>query len=177
MLLHDMHKWLDVISVDLWPYALKLVADLHNATPGLSGQHQLRYLLGQRMKIDWRISIHLAALCFFWKFIFRQVTKFLSGSHALVWLYSLDIAHSMPQVFPWLWILKQGLSHHSITLFMMITLWPHRALRLKCSPLTGKASFRITWKIFFWITLFFGILMSWVLNGRLLAYGTLGYSY
>ena len=37
MLLHAMHKWPDVITMDLWPYALKLAADLHNVTPGSSG--------------------------------------------------------------------------------------------------------------------------------------------
>jgi len=37
MLLHDIRRWLDAISEDLWPFALKLAVDIHNSTPGLSG--------------------------------------------------------------------------------------------------------------------------------------------
>jgi hypothetical protein len=37
MLLHAIHKWPDVIHVDLWPFALKLAVDLHNSTPGHTG--------------------------------------------------------------------------------------------------------------------------------------------
>jgi hypothetical protein len=37
MLLHALNKWPDVITVLLWPYALKLAIDIHNATPGSSG--------------------------------------------------------------------------------------------------------------------------------------------
>jgi hypothetical protein len=33
MLLHALNKWPDVITVLLWPYALRLAVDLHNATP------------------------------------------------------------------------------------------------------------------------------------------------
>jgi hypothetical protein len=37
MLLHALNKWPDVVTVSLWPYALWLAVDLHNATPGQSG--------------------------------------------------------------------------------------------------------------------------------------------
>jgi hypothetical protein len=36
MLLHVLNKWPDVVTVSLWPYALRLAVDLHNATPGQS---------------------------------------------------------------------------------------------------------------------------------------------
>jgi hypothetical protein len=37
MLLHAMDQWPDAISIELWPFALKMAADIHNATPGPSG--------------------------------------------------------------------------------------------------------------------------------------------
>ncbi len=37
MLLHAMISWPEIIKEDLWPYALRLAVDLHNATPGVSG--------------------------------------------------------------------------------------------------------------------------------------------
>jgi len=37
MLLHAMHHWPDAITEDLWPFALKLAVDIHNATPTISG--------------------------------------------------------------------------------------------------------------------------------------------
>jgi hypothetical protein len=37
MLLHAMEHWPEVVGLDLWPFALKLAVDVHNATPGPSG--------------------------------------------------------------------------------------------------------------------------------------------
>ena len=37
MLLHAKRRWPDVISEELWPFALKLTVDIHNYTPGTSG--------------------------------------------------------------------------------------------------------------------------------------------
>jgi hypothetical protein len=36
MLLHATHLWPDIITEDLWPFALKLAVDLHNVTPIIS---------------------------------------------------------------------------------------------------------------------------------------------
>jgi hypothetical protein len=36
MLLHAMEHWLEAISMDLWLFALKMAADIRNATPGPS---------------------------------------------------------------------------------------------------------------------------------------------
>jgi hypothetical protein len=38
MLIHAMEHWPEVVTVDLWPFALRMAADIHNATPGPSGQ-------------------------------------------------------------------------------------------------------------------------------------------
>ncbi len=32
-----MEHWPDVVTIDLWPFALRMAADMHNATPGPSG--------------------------------------------------------------------------------------------------------------------------------------------
>jgi hypothetical protein len=37
MLLHAMNSWPEIIKEDLWPYAVHLTIDIHNATPGISG--------------------------------------------------------------------------------------------------------------------------------------------
>jgi hypothetical protein len=37
MLLHAMQRWPEAVTIDLWPFALKLAVDIHNATPGPSG--------------------------------------------------------------------------------------------------------------------------------------------
>jgi hypothetical protein len=34
MLFHAIEKWPDAITVCLWPFALRMAADIHNATPG-----------------------------------------------------------------------------------------------------------------------------------------------
>jgi hypothetical protein len=46
MLIHAIHKWPDVIHVDLWPHALKLAVDLHNSTPGPTGLSPAKIFTG-----------------------------------------------------------------------------------------------------------------------------------
>lgn len=36
MLIHAMIHWPDIVTENLWPYALRLAVDLHNSTPGSS---------------------------------------------------------------------------------------------------------------------------------------------
>jgi len=36
MLIHAMEKWPYVVTIDLWPFALRMAANIHNATPGPS---------------------------------------------------------------------------------------------------------------------------------------------
>jgi len=61
MLLHAMHKWPDVVTVTLWPYALRLAADIHNATPGLSGLSPTEIFAGTKDKNRLRDFIPLVA--------------------------------------------------------------------------------------------------------------------
>ncbi len=46
MLIHAMISWPDIISEQLWPFALQLAMDLHNHTPGSSGLSPLEIISG-----------------------------------------------------------------------------------------------------------------------------------
>jgi len=48
MLLHAMRLWPDIITEDLWPFALKLAVDIHNSTPGTSGLSPDEIFSGQK---------------------------------------------------------------------------------------------------------------------------------
>jgi len=48
MLLHAMRLWPEIITEDLWPFALKLAVDIHNSTPGLSGLSPDEIFSGQK---------------------------------------------------------------------------------------------------------------------------------
>jgi hypothetical protein len=62
MLLHTIEKWPDTVMLDLWPFALRMAADIHNATPGPSGLSPEEIFTQQKLRSD-RLSdsIHLAA--------------------------------------------------------------------------------------------------------------------
>jgi transposase InsO family protein len=48
ILLHVMRLWPDIITEDLWPFALKLAVDIHNSTPGSSGLSPDEIFTGQK---------------------------------------------------------------------------------------------------------------------------------
>ncbi len=48
MLLHATLLWPDIITEDLWPFALKMAVDVHNATPGISGLSPDEMFSGQK---------------------------------------------------------------------------------------------------------------------------------
>jgi len=48
MLLHAMRSWPEIITKDLWPFALKLAVDIHNSTPGPSGLSPDEIFSGQK---------------------------------------------------------------------------------------------------------------------------------
>jgi hypothetical protein len=48
MLIHAMISWPDIISEQLWPFALQLAMDLHNHTPGSSGLSPLEIFSGAK---------------------------------------------------------------------------------------------------------------------------------
>jgi hypothetical protein len=66
MLLHVMHKWPDVETIDLWLYTLKLAADLHNVTPILLLDYlQQRSLPRQKTKTGFLTFTLLVVLLLF----------------------------------------------------------------------------------------------------------------
>jgi len=48
MLIHAMLHWPDIITESLWPFAVQLAVDLHNATPGTSGLSPLEIFSGTK---------------------------------------------------------------------------------------------------------------------------------
>jgi hypothetical protein len=57
MLLHAVEKWLEAITMDMWPFALKMVVDIHNATPGKSGSPK-EIFTRQKARQDRLVDFH-----------------------------------------------------------------------------------------------------------------------
>jgi hypothetical protein len=58
MLLHAMEHWPEAVSIDLWPFALKMAADIHNATPGPSGLSPEEIFTQQKSRPDRLLDFH-----------------------------------------------------------------------------------------------------------------------
>ncbi len=58
MLLHAMEHWPEVVGLDLWPFALKLAVDIHNATPGQSGLSPEEIFSKQKSRPDRLMDFH-----------------------------------------------------------------------------------------------------------------------
>jgi hypothetical protein len=58
MLLHAIEKWPAVITMDLWPFALKMAVDIHNATPGKSGLSPEEIFIKQKSRPDRLVDFH-----------------------------------------------------------------------------------------------------------------------
>jgi hypothetical protein len=58
MLLHAILWWPQAVTVELWPYALKLAVDIHNATPGPSGLSPEEIFSRQKAKTDRLMDFH-----------------------------------------------------------------------------------------------------------------------
>lgn len=58
MLLHAMEHWPDVVGIDLWPFALRMAADIHNATPGPSGLSPEEIFTRQNGRPDRLLDFH-----------------------------------------------------------------------------------------------------------------------
>jgi hypothetical protein len=58
MLLHAMEKSPDAITLDLWPFALRVAADIHNATPGPSGLSPEEIFSQQKSRPDRLLDFH-----------------------------------------------------------------------------------------------------------------------
>jgi hypothetical protein len=58
MLLHAIEKWPEAITLDLWPFALKMDVDIHNATPGKSGLSPEEIFTKQKARQDRLVDFH-----------------------------------------------------------------------------------------------------------------------
>jgi hypothetical protein len=58
MLLHTIEKWPDTVMLDLWPFALRMAADIHNATPGPSGLSPEEIFTQQKLRSDRLSDFH-----------------------------------------------------------------------------------------------------------------------
>jgi hypothetical protein len=58
MLLHAMEHWPEVVGLDLWPFALKLAVDIHNATPGPSALSPEEIFSRQKSCTDRLLDFH-----------------------------------------------------------------------------------------------------------------------
>jgi hypothetical protein len=58
MILHAMERWPGVVGLDLWPFALKLAVDIHNATPGPSGLSPEEIFSKQKSRPDRLLDFH-----------------------------------------------------------------------------------------------------------------------
>jgi len=58
MLFYAISKWPDEITIDLWPFALKLAVDVHNATPGPSGLSPEEIFSKQKSRADRLVNFH-----------------------------------------------------------------------------------------------------------------------
>ncbi len=58
MLIHVMTRWPDTITTELWPFALKMAVDVHNATPSPSGLSPEEILSRQKSRPDRLLDFH-----------------------------------------------------------------------------------------------------------------------
>ncbi len=58
MLLYAIQHWPSVVGLDLWPFALKLAVDVHNATPGPSGLSPEEIFSRQKARPDRLLDFH-----------------------------------------------------------------------------------------------------------------------
>jgi hypothetical protein len=58
MLLHAIEKWPEAVTMDLWPFALKMAVDIHNATPEKSGLSPEEIFTKQEARQDGLVDFH-----------------------------------------------------------------------------------------------------------------------
>lgn len=58
MLCHAIERWLAAVTIDLWPFALKMAVDLYNATPGPSGLSPEEIFSRQKSQSDSLVDFH-----------------------------------------------------------------------------------------------------------------------
>jgi hypothetical protein len=127
MLLQALQKWLDVILVNLCPYALKLAVDLHDATPCMSGLLPANIFAGAKDKNclksfhTFGCPVYVLEPCLQ---AGHKIPKWEPCSHMTIYLgHSPQHASNVPQVMN----IKTGLvflQFHAIYDDLMITLQP-----------------------------------------------------
>jgi hypothetical protein len=58
MLLHAIEHWPEAVSIDLWPFAIRMATDIHNATPGPSGLSPEEIFTKQKARHDRLLDFH-----------------------------------------------------------------------------------------------------------------------
>jgi hypothetical protein len=58
MLLHAILRWPQAVSIEMWPFAVKLAVDIHNATPGPSGLSPEEIFSRQKARQDRLADFH-----------------------------------------------------------------------------------------------------------------------
>jgi hypothetical protein len=95
MLLHAMEHWPDVVTLDLWPFALRMAADIHNATPG---RLQRRSSPGRKAGwTDYLIFTHSVVPCLYWIHPCSRVIRYPNGNRDPTRQYTLVAAPDMPR--------------------------------------------------------------------------------
>ena len=80
MLIHAMKNWPEVVTVDPWPFTLRMVVDIHNATPGPSGQSPEEILSKENQTKTGSLTFTpLDARYLFWSHHYNKNTKSLNG--------------------------------------------------------------------------------------------------
>ena len=90
MLLHATILWSEIITEDLWPFALKMAVDVHNATPGSSGLSPDEIFSGHKTTRCRLRDFHpFGCPVFVLEASLQNGHKIPSGSHALAWVFTL----------------------------------------------------------------------------------------
>jgi hypothetical protein len=89
MPLHEIEDCPEAVTIDLWLFALKMVVDVHNATPGPSGHYPEETFSKQRVG---QTGLLVPTL--------HQATRNQSGSLFPGKLYTLATAHAMCKWYP-----------------------------------------------------------------------------
>jgi hypothetical protein len=85
MLIYAMISWPDIVSEQLWPFALQLAVNLHNDTHGPSGLSPLEIFSGVKSLSNKLCDFHpFGSLSSFQTHHYNKVTRFPIGSLVVV---------------------------------------------------------------------------------------------
>jgi hypothetical protein len=81
MLIRAIEKWPEAVTMVLWPFALKMAANIHNGTPGQSGLSPEEIFTRQKAQPDRLLDLHT-----FGYPVFVLDPKLQQGQKILKWL-------------------------------------------------------------------------------------------